>query len=159
MQTNATHSLIEAFIQISQTTEAKARWATAKKNLKTVYISSKNPFENNIKPKANQCYLNALAVCMENSDVEYVEGYMEVHGVPLEHAWNCYKGKHFDITQKFLEEQDRKILDCPHRAIMVVPARKALKYALSSGLSGPFLHLWLSEQHAKKNQPSKKAPC
>jgi len=35
----------------------------------------------------NQCYANATHLALYNKDLTYVEGYVAIHGVPIEHAW------------------------------------------------------------------------
>ena len=34
-----------------------------------------------------QCYANATHLALYNNDLTYVEGYVSIHGVPIEHAW------------------------------------------------------------------------
>jgi len=47
----------------------------------------------------HECYKNATLQALKNKDRTYVEGYMSVHGVPLEHAWTVDKtGQVFDST-------------------------------------------------------------
>jgi hypothetical protein len=85
--------------------------------------------------------LNALAVCTQNREVEYIEGFIEVHGVPLEHAWNRYQGQDFDLTEEELNHGT-----CPHRAIMVVPASEVCAMAVETEISGPYLIRWIEHQ-------------
>lgn len=50
-----------------------------------------------------QCYKNASLVCQAAEGVEYVEGILMLYGqIPIDHAWNVYQGKHFDVTQEFI---------------------------------------------------------
>lgn len=53
-----------------------------------------------IKPKAKQCYKNALDLCVLFPDrVKYVEGRFTVCGLfNTEHAWNKIEEKYIDIT-------------------------------------------------------------
>lgn len=37
--------------------------------------------------KAHGCYMNAGRIALDDSSKTYVEGYVSVHGVPIEHAW------------------------------------------------------------------------
>lgn len=49
-----------------------------------------------------RCYSNALKIALKFPEVEYVEGEILCGGiVPIIHAWNCYQGKHFDLTYEF----------------------------------------------------------
>jgi hypothetical protein len=151
MNKNSTLLLLEAYSKLT----TKRLWKEAIWLMKDVEIEPIKEIgeieTQHLKPKLKQCYLNALAVCITNPKVQYVEGYIEVHGVPIEHAWNCYKGKHFDITQEKLEQEEfsicskRSDIPYPHRAIMIVNSTKAMKFALKSGVSGPYINKWLAE--------------
>lgn len=49
--------------------------------------------------EAQMCYMNAGRIALSNSKRTYVEGYITVHGVPLQHAWTVdSKGKVHDST-------------------------------------------------------------
>jgi hypothetical protein len=43
------------------------------------------------------CFGNAMLLSQHFPDVDYVEGY---YRLCIHHAWNCYKGIHFDITSE-----------------------------------------------------------
>lgn len=133
---------------------ATEQWKRAISHLQTVKIHPSSSVEvsmRGIRAKPKDCYLNALAVCMRNFDVEYVEGYLEVHGVPLDHAWNCYKGKHFDVTEESLRQEDRKI-ECPHRAIMILSGSEVMMFTASNGVSGPYLYEWLRNEEKRSSE-------
>ena len=49
-----------------------------------------------------ECYRNAGKLCMGVEGVNYVEGEISYHGVPIEHAWNSINGQYFDITKDIL---------------------------------------------------------
>lgn len=52
-----------------------------------------------IKPK--ECYRNAFVTCEvleANHDVKYVEGYLNLKGLPIEHAFVLCDGKYLDPT-------------------------------------------------------------
>ena len=55
-----------------------------------------------VKPQMKQCYKNAyhMADFFEDLGVEYVEGYLNMNGLPIEHAFNVIDGKYFDITME-----------------------------------------------------------
>ena len=155
MNKNPTMSLLEAYShiyeKINNSLQKKmnsSHWDLAIQQLKDVDIvpSASVPGVNlkNIRAKSEECYLNALSVCMENPQVKYVEGYMEVHGVPIDHAWNYYNRKHFDITEETLRQDKRKI-ECPHRSIMIIPFWKVSQFILETEVSGPYLERWLVE--------------
>jgi hypothetical protein len=124
-------------------------WTPVLSSVHTVEIVSTKDIKavnlKQIKPKPKNCYLNALAVCMRNHDVKYVEGYIEVHGVPLEHAWNCYKGIHFDVTEEVLNTANNPV-KCVHQCILILDCEKVFYYASTIGMSGPYILEWLREK-------------
>ena len=47
----------------------------------------------------HECYRNATLAALKNNGRTYVEGYISVHGVPIEHAWTVDKtGQVYDST-------------------------------------------------------------
>ena len=48
-------------------------------------------------PKPKFCWQNAWEMARHNADVLYVEGWVDA-GKPVAHAWNSFRGEHFDIT-------------------------------------------------------------
>ena len=69
--------------------------------------------------KVKECFKNSYMVCSYIPKINYVEGMISVLGIPLDHAWNSYKGQYFDLTEeivlKALEKSSKleylKILD------------------------------------------------
>lgn len=55
-----------------------------------------------VRPKAKMCYKNAFELMdyFSNSDhdIKYVEGYLNMRGLPIEHAFNMVDGKYVDCT-------------------------------------------------------------
>ncbi len=56
-----------------------------------------------IKPQPKMCYENAYKLCdrfeYENKhDIKYCEGYLNLFGLPIDHAFNKVDGKYVDIT-------------------------------------------------------------
>jgi len=49
-----------------------------------------------------ECYKNAGQLAINCEGVDYVEGEILYHGIPIEHAWNKIDGKYFDITKDVL---------------------------------------------------------
>lgn len=49
-----------------------------------------------------ECYKNAGQLAINCDGVDYVEGEILYHGIPIEHAWNKIDGKYFDITKDIL---------------------------------------------------------
>jgi hypothetical protein len=46
----------------------------------------------------NRCYDNAKSTFDIHPDIKYIEGFIIIGSMPIQHAWNSYKGKHFDLT-------------------------------------------------------------
>ena len=63
-----------------------------------------------IRPKAKMCYKNAYMLCDyfdgDGHDVRYVEGYLNMRGLPIEHAFNYVDGKYVDITMELALGKD-----------------------------------------------------
>ena len=56
-----------------------------------------------VRPKMKECYQNAWRFCdimqgNKDHDVKYCEGYLNMKGIPIEHAFNKVDGKYVDIT-------------------------------------------------------------
>lgn len=62
------------------------------------YVANAKTYEGPRDPM-HECYKNATLAALSNKDRTYVEGYMTVHGVPIEHAWTVDKtGQVYDST-------------------------------------------------------------
>lgn len=83
--------------------------------------------------RANQCFHNALLSCFADRDIEYVEGYIIVCGIPLEHSWNHWKGIDFDLTQEVLLQRA-----LPHYEILSLNAPGVRFWASELGTTGPY---------------------
>lgn len=60
--------------------------------------------------KAKECFTNAIIVACLVPGVKYCEGYI-FHHIPLDHAWNSYRGHYFDVTsEKFFGGEMGKII-------------------------------------------------
>ena len=84
-----------------------------------------------IRPK--NCFHNALLACFAWSKIEYVEGYISISGIPLEHSWNRWNGIDFDLTQEIL--QQRKV---PHYEILSLDGNQVRFWASELGTTGPY---------------------
>jgi len=60
-----------------------------------------------------ECYRNAQTLSICNKDIKYIEGWVEPTDIPIpiEHAWNEYKGKIIDVTLKQRNATDFSIWD------------------------------------------------
>ena len=65
-----------------------------------------------VRPKPKMCYKNAYMLCDyfdgEGHDVKYVEGYLNMRGLPIEHAFNYVDGKYVDITMELALGKDMR---------------------------------------------------
>lgn len=61
------------------------------------------------KLRVKDCYKNAAQVMNLDPEIKYVEGIMMLwNSIPIEHAWNSYKGKHFDATSHLWDPSKEK---------------------------------------------------
>lgn len=55
-----------------------------------------------VNPKPKMCYENAYKLADRlyglGKDIKYVEGYINLHGLPIDHAFNSVDGKYVDCT-------------------------------------------------------------
>lgn len=55
-----------------------------------------------VRPLPKMCYENAYKLADRlydlGKDIKYVEGYINMKGLPIEHAFNCVDGKYVDCT-------------------------------------------------------------
>lgn len=60
-----------------------------------------------IKPKQHECYRNAHEAT-RILGVKYVEGFVEIGGLPIDHAFNRRGDKYFDITFELVLKEEAK---------------------------------------------------
>jgi hypothetical protein len=59
--------------------------------------------------KVKDCYKNATTITGIDPEIKYVEGIMMLYGqIPIDHAWNSYKGRYFDATSHLWNPSDEK---------------------------------------------------
>ncbi len=59
--------------------------------------------------KVKDCYKNATTICGLDPEIKYVEGIMMLwNQIPIEHAWNSYRGRYFDATSHLWKPSDEK---------------------------------------------------
>jgi hypothetical protein len=61
---------------------------------------------------AKDCYNNCFRYMSNEftSRVQYILGYIVIHGVPIEHAWVEIDGTHYDVTIKPQESKYYKVM-------------------------------------------------
>lgn len=47
-----------------------------------------------------QCYKNATLIAGLDDEIHFVDGKMDLYGLPIDHAWNEYRGQYFDATKE-----------------------------------------------------------
>lgn len=62
-----------------------------------------------VRPVPKSCYENAYKLCDrihdDRYDIKYCEGYLNMKGIPIEHAFNSVNGKYVDITVEMALER------------------------------------------------------
>lgn len=97
-----------------------------------------------------QCFKNASQATMFLPEVKLVEGYIDVHGLSIEHAWNRIGDDYFDLTQDIaLKDYDRSK---EYVAIAEYDREDVFEYSDKTGTYGPYI-----EQRFKKDTGIQKA--
>lgn len=94
-----------------------------------------------IKPK--QCFDNALFACFANNEIHYVEGYIMIYGIPLEHAWNRWNGIDFDLTEEILNQEK-----VPHYEVMSLDSNALRFWMVLTGRTGPYRYEYFKQKNA-----------
>ena len=72
--------------------------------LSEVFIEAEiKEIKRRIHPQPKCCYENAWKLCDRfeyegKHEIKYCEGYLNMKGIPIDHAFNCVDGKYVDIT-------------------------------------------------------------
>jgi len=85
--------------------------------------------------RAKQCFHNSLLVCFAWSKVEYIEGYIVIGGLPIEHSWNRWNGIDFDLTQEVLLQKR-----VPHYEVLSLDGNQVRFWASELKTTGPYRH-------------------
>lgn len=97
--------------------------------------------------KKNECYTNAIHLVWEYPEIEYVEGIADLV-IPLDHAWNCYKGKYFDLTSEILLKKN--VTSCDYAKVVKLSSEQTYKYASKTRVYGGYiLQHWLATRKKK----------
>jgi hypothetical protein len=95
-------------------------------------------------PIKHGCYRNAALFAIEKK-CDYVEGFINCHGIPISHAWNYINNKHIDITLSD-EMEYVEIARFSHKEIEDLVLKKER--------CGEFMYLKYEAQNAKVNSRS-----
>lgn len=97
--------------------------------------------------KKKECYTNAVHLTWEFPEIEYVEGIANLI-IPLDHAWNCYKGKYFDLTAEILLGKDVTKID--YAQVVKLSLGLVSKYVTKTRVYGGYiLQHWLATRKKK----------
>lgn len=92
--------------------------------------------KNMYKAFPKECYKNAAEFASYTyNEIEYVEGLVNCHGLPIAHAWNSYKGQHFDLT---FEMNDRLRIDEEYMSFFSLKKQDLYIYMKELGYYGAF---------------------
>lgn len=92
------------------------------------------------KLQKKQCYYNSYKLTAHNSDVKYIDGFSSIHGIPIEHAWNYYKGIYFDLTREIVLKDDVTKID--YVEILKLNQKEVFKFASKTGHSGSYISVY-----------------
>lgn len=88
------------------------------------------------KMKARECYNNAITRMIEDQ-VGYVEGFVFVHGVPIQHAWNRVGGRFVDYTLGADAKRWTYVgLDVPRDVVLKVAISPKFGSGIADGVLG-----------------------
>lgn len=90
-----------------------------------------------------ECYRNAGKLAMDVPGVDYIEGEISYHGIPIEHAWNKIDGKYFDITKDILFPKNSDYAE--YVKIIELPAKEMLEFVMKYKHWGG----WIVEKYKK----------
>lgn len=86
-----------------------------------------------IKPVMKECYVNAYRLSEFMTGVDYCEGQLMCCGIPIDHAFNKYKGKYIDIT---IEIALNSKIDDEYILFKEYPYHKMISIVLDNGYYG-----------------------
>lgn len=94
-----------------------------------------------------ECYHNSMKIVWDIPDVEYVEGIANLI-IPLDHAWNYYKGHYFDLTAEVVLGKNVERFE--YAQVIRLQRREMDKYALKTGLAGGYIPEYYMDKVVKK---------
>jgi hypothetical protein len=105
-------------------------------------------FLKRFEPKIKECYETAFQCSFRCPEIEYVEGYADL-SIPLAHAWNYYKGIHFDLTAELAlgRESDNNYLQ-----LIKLDNEELLEAALKTKRKGEFVTYFFFDKKYQRYQ-------
>jgi hypothetical protein len=91
-----------------------------------------------------ECYMNAQRIAvdyLDNPKVQYVEGLVSVHGVPLDHAWIEYNGKVFDPTLYDKQGNSKQSIEHEYFGV-TIPKDEIMSHQLKTKVYSPLSSDW-----------------
>jgi len=109
-------------------------------------------------PKVKECYYTSALALLDIPDLKYYEGWIvrEDLPIPIEHAWNEYKGKLVDFTTKLWKGK-------PNASYfgVEIPKDFVLKQMTKRGVTGPYLSAYFRKSKKEPKidkKPEKESP-
>lgn len=96
--------------------------------------------------KKNECYYNSIKVVWNIPGVEYIEGIADLI-IPLDHAWNYYKGYYFDLTAEIVLNKDVSKYD--YAQVIKLDRRKMDKYVYKTKVAGGYISNYYGDEIKK----------
>ena len=107
-----------------------------------------------IKYKQKECFKNATLVTQLLPKVKYVEGKVGAFGLPIgiDHAWNEYNGKYFDVTAELVLESEFD----EYVAFIEVNAVEVMQIAINNEFYGSVYYSKFVERYNIKSKENGK---
>lgn len=83
-----------------------------------------------------ECYYNSIKAVWNIPGVEYVEGVANLI-IPIDHAWNSYKGYYFDLTAELVLHKDVTRFD--YAQVIKFDRKKMDKYVYKTKVAGGYI--------------------
>jgi len=100
------------------------------------------------KLKQKECYYNAFKIVSFDSRIQYIDGFSDIYGIPIEHAWNCFNGIYFDLTREVV--LDDNVESCNYTQIIKLNSGEVAHFASKTGIAGSYIGSYYQERVLKK---------
>lgn len=104
-------------------------------------------------PVIKQCYMNASKLTIAVPEVQYIEGMVNMSGLPIEHAWNKIGDEYFDITNDIALKDLDKMPFTEYVSIVELKEDELLKYAMKTGTYGGMIaEKYMADNNIEKSE-------
>lgn len=99
-------------------------------------------------PEDRRCYDNATTISMRMPQLDYVEGelWFPDDQVSMPHAWNAFRGTHFDVTVEVFKGLQPHI---EYYAILQAPIRTLISEGLDPNVEGCLMPQWINKKQGR----------